>query len=90
MSSEITQPQYRANGPQRHSRNGQGTPVGLTPEDFEIERTEMTTRVNGVDVGSLAVDADAGQLSSGKESDHGVAFAHQFSVPRLLGACGVR
>ena len=23
------------------SRNGQGTPVGLTPEDFEIERTEM-------------------------------------------------
>ena len=30
------------------SRNGQGTPVGLTPDDFEIERTEMTTRASTV------------------------------------------
>ena len=30
------------------SRSGQGTPVSLTPDDFEIERTEMTTRASTV------------------------------------------
>ncbi|HAY65984.1 MAG TPA: hypothetical protein DCY36_08130 [Acidimicrobiaceae bacterium] len=30
------------------SRSGQGTPVNLTPDDFEIERTEMTTRASTV------------------------------------------
>ena len=30
------------------SRSGQGTPVSLTPDDFEIERTEMTTRSSTV------------------------------------------
>ena len=30
------------------TRNGRGTPVGLTPDDFEIERTEMTTRASTV------------------------------------------
>jgi len=30
------------------SRTGRGTPVRLTPDDFEIERTEMTTRASTV------------------------------------------
>ena len=30
------------------SRSGQGTPVSLTPDDFEIERTEMTTRASTI------------------------------------------
>ena len=30
------------------SRAGRGTPVRLTPDDFEIERTEMTTRASTV------------------------------------------
>ena len=47
----------------RSRRQGAGTPVRLTPDDFEIERTEQLTRTrHRADARRVAVDADARQL----------------------------
>ena len=47
----------------RSARQGAGTPVRLSPEDFEIERTEQLTRSrDGADARRVALDGDARPL----------------------------
>ena len=44
------------------SRNGSGTPITLTPEDFEIERTEHTSRASTV----LLLDLSYSMVQAGR------------------------
>ncbi len=44
------------------SRNGTGTPISLTPDDFEIERTEHTTRSSTV----LLLDLSYSMVQAGR------------------------
>ncbi len=73
-------------------RQGSGTPVRLSPEDFEVERTELLTRsatVLMLDV-SLSMPMRDNFLA-GQEGRDGAALAHHDAVPaRLLRARRVR
>ena len=57
-------PRRRADGARTRSRRqGAGTPVRLSPDDFEVERTEQLTRSRDrADARRVALDADARQL----------------------------
>ena len=74
------------------TRQGSGTPVRLTPDDFEVERTEVHHPFgDGADARRLDVDADARQLPAGQEGRDGAARAHHHAVPaRLLRSRVVR
>ena len=64
---------------------GAGTPVRLSPDDFEIERTEhLTPDLDRAHGRPVAVDADAGQLPGRQEGGHGPAHAHLHPVPPRL------
>ena len=70
-------PRRRAHGPQRDRRAAaRGTPVRLSPDDFEVERTEHAHPVGDrADARPVAVDADARQLPAGQEGGDGAALA---------------
>ena len=80
------QPLDRADGPQRHRpRAGAGTPVRLSPDDFEVERTEIAdVDRDGADAGPVVVDADARQLPGRQEGGHGAALVDHDPVPAGL------
>ena len=62
------------------TRGGSGTPVRITPEDFEIERTEQVTRSRDrADARRLALDGDARPLPRGEEGRDGAARARSRS-----------
>ena len=66
-------------------RTGGGTPVRLTPDDFEIEQTEQLVRSSHrADARPVAVDADARQLPRRQEGGDGAALAHLDAVPARL------
>ena len=60
----------------RSPAQGRGTPVRLSPDDFEVERTEHARAVeHRAHARPVAVDADAGQLPAGQEGRDGAALA---------------
>ena len=64
------------------TRGGSGTPVRITPEDFEIERTEQVTRSRDrADARRVALDGDARPVPRGEEGRDGAARADQLAVP---------
>ena len=72
-------------------RQGSGTPVRLSPEDFEVERTEVLTRsatVLMLDV-SLSMPMRDNFLP-GQEGRDGAALAHHDPVPARLLRAGRR
>ncbi len=67
-------------------RQGSGTPVRLSPDDFEIERTEQVTRVTATvaDARRVALDGDARSVPRGEEGRDGAALADHDAVPARL------
>ena len=66
-------------------RTGGGTPVRLTPDDFEIEQTEQSgAQLHRAHARPVAVDADARQLPRRQEGGHGPALADLDAVPAGL------
>ena len=62
-----------------------GTPVRLTPDDFEIEpHRDAHAAVDRADARPVAVDAHARQLPAGQEGRHGAALADLDAVPARL------
>ena len=58
------------------TRQGAGTPVRITPDDFEIERTEQLTRTRDrADARRVALDGDARPVPRGEEGRDGAARA---------------
>ena len=68
-----------------HAHRASGTPVRITPDDFEIERTEqLTAQRHRADARRVALDGDARPVPRGEEGRDGAARADQLAVPARL------